>query len=122
MLISKIRNSEREQKLIVGCNIFNSDEMKDVTVPGMDYTLNIDFERLTMGYVENILTRVHVYNEKIVLILNVNDSNDSIANAGKKIFDFTNSICVNRLIEGSTFTVYHNTIVKDRLYEFTNIK
>lgn len=118
MIISKIRNSEREQKLIVGCNIFNNDEFKNVVVPGMDYTLNIDFDRLTMGYVENILTRVNVYNEKVVLIININSGVD----IGKKIFEFTNSVAVNRLIEGSTFTVYHDTIVKDRLYEFKNIK
>ena len=36
MILSEVRNEKREQKLIVGCNIFNNKEMKSVTIPGMD--------------------------------------------------------------------------------------
>ncbi len=84
MIISAIRNEKREQKLIVACNIFNNNEMKTVSVPVMDYTLNIDFEKLTMAYVENILTRVHVFDEKIVLVLNVERKCTDVSNIGKK--------------------------------------
>ena len=118
MIISEIRNEKREQKLIVACNIFNNNDMKTVSVPGMDYTLNIDFEKLTMAYVENILTRVHVFDEKIVLVLNVESKCTDVSKIGKKIFKFTNSKCVEKLIDGSSFTAYHDTIVKDITNEF----
>lgn len=117
MILSEVRNEKREQKLIVGCNIFNNKEMKSVTIPGMDYTVNIDFDVLTMGYVENIIARSDVYNEKIVVIVNIEDKGDVI-DAGRKIFKLTNSVCINRLISRSTLAVYDNNLIKDIHREF----
>lgn len=117
MLMSNIKNIKEEQKLIVGCNVFNRKEMKKVTVPGMDYTINVNFDKLTMGYVENIITRVHVYGEKVVLIVN-NESNDPNYNEGKMIFEMTNSVTMKTLIEKSTLAVFDNTMVKDLHKEF----
>lgn len=121
MIITNVKNSNGEQNLIVGCNIFNNDDMKSVVVPGMDYTLNIDFDKLTVAYVNNIIERVNVHGEKIVVILNIENKGDFM-DAGRKIFKFTNSYSVKKLIYASSLTVYHDSVVKDRLGEFSNNK
>lgn len=117
MIMTNIKNIKEDQKLIVECNVFNKEEMKKATVPGMDYTINVNFDRLTMGYVENIFTRVYVYGEKVVLIVN-NESNDPNYDEGKMIFEMTNSITMKTLIEKSTLAIFDNTIIKDLYKEF----
>ena len=79
--------------------------------------VNVKFENLTMGYAENIIQRVNIYGEKIVVIVN-NESTAPNYDMGRKIFEITNSVSVNMLIEKSTIAIYDNTIVKDINNEF----
>lgn len=107
----KITQTER-LNLITIANVRNDEEVRNMKIEGMDYTLSINLEDLTRRYYKDILTRVRVYGERIAVIVN-GTTPKTVEEAYENVFGYNSRVTLRELIDESNVAYYDGILVRD---------